>query len=306
MTRHSVQSFFRRLPVLLVAVAAVLPAAGLLAACGDSAPTQTATSTPVPAKTVTVTASPTPASPSPSTSAQTTTVRVYFLRGEQLGVAQREVPHTLAVASAAMTALCAGPTAAEKAAGLGTTVPEGTKLRGIIVAGGVATVDLASRFASGGGSLSMMARVTQVVYTLTQFRSIKAVTFMLDGERIEALGGEGLVVDTPQRRADWREFEPPIFVESPGVGAVLPNPFMLRGTAQVFEGSFTAQLVDSSGRRIVRTQVQASMGAPERGVFAKSIAYSTSAQDGSLVVYETSMKDGSRMNVVRIPVTFGH
>ena len=89
------------------------------------------------------------------------------------------------------------------------------------------------------------------------------------------------------------------------MGAVLPDPFTLRGTASVFEGSFTAQLVDSSGRRIVRTQVQASMGAPERGVFSKSIAYSTSAKRGWLVVYETSMKDGSRLNVVRIPVTFG-
>ncbi len=89
------------------------------------------------------------------------------------------------------------------------------------------------------------------------------------------------------------------------MGAVLPDPFTLRGTASVFEGSFTAQLVDSSGRRIVRTQVQASMGAPERGVFSESIAYSTSAKRGWLVVYETSMKDGSRLNVVRIPVTFG-
>jgi germination protein M len=304
MTRRAVHSFFRLIPVLMVAGATVtLLAATGIAACGGST-TNPTTAKPISTQAVTVTASPSSATPSSSASAPTTTIRIYFLRGEKLGVAQREVPHTPAVASAAMTALCDGPTADEKAAGLGTTVPPGTELRGISVKAGVATVDLSSRFASGGGSLSMMARVTQVVYTLTQFRSIKAVTFMLDGEHIEALGGEGLIVDTPQRRADWRDFEPAIFVESPGVGAVLPDPFTMRGTARVFEGSFTAQLVDDSGRRIVRAQVQASTGAPERGVFAKTIAYSTSAQTGVLVVYETSMEDGSRLNVVKIPVTF--
>ena len=83
----------------------------------------------------------------------------------------------------------------------------------------------------------MMARVAQVTYTLTQFPTIKAVSFKLDGRPVEALGGEGLVLHTPQSRADWRDFEPPIFVETPGVGAVLSDPFTLRGTASVFEGT---------------------------------------------------------------------
>jgi spore germination protein GerM len=307
MARRTAHTLFRLLPALLVAGATiVLAAAVLVAACGgDSGSGETQGATPVPAETVTVTASPS-ASPSATPAAgKPTTVRVYFLRDEKLGVAQRQVPHTVAVATAAMEALCDGPTASERAAGLGSAVPEGTTLNGISIASRVATVDLSSRFATGGGSLSMMARVTQVVYTLTQFPTIRAVTFVLNGEPVEALGGEGLIVDTPQRRADWREFEPPIFVETPGVGAVLPDPFTLRGTASVFEGSFTAQLVDSSGRRIARAQVQASMGAPERGVFRESMAYSTSARRGWLVVYETSMKDGSRLNLVRIPVRFG-
>ncbi len=310
MTRRAARSLFRLLPVLLVSGAAtILAGAVFMAACGGSGtPDESAPGTPAPTVTVTVTSSPstgTSPSPSPSSDGAMTTVRAYFLRGEELGVAERRVPHTVAVAGAAMNVLCGGPTQAEKKAGLSSAVPEGTELRGISVKRGVATVDLSGRFASGGGSLSMMARVTQVVYTLTQFRAIKAVEFMIDGRRVESLGGEGLELDTPQRRADWREFEPPIFVEAPGVGAELDDPFTLRGTAMVFEASFTAQLVDDSGRRIVRVQMQASMGAPERGVFTKRIAYSTSARRGWLVVYETSMMDGSRQNVVRIPVTFG-
>ena len=76
----------------------------------------------------------------------------------------------------------------------------------------------------GRRSLSMTARVAQVVYTMTQFKTIKAVAFMLDGERVATIGGEGVIVEDPQRRADWRSFEPTIFVERPGVGATLLSP----------------------------------------------------------------------------------
>ncbi len=86
-------------------------------------------------------------------------------------------------------------------------------------------------------------------------------------------------------------------METPGVGAVISSPFTLAGTASVFEGSFIARLVDSSGRRIVNTPVQASLGAPGRGRFAKETAFSTSAARGTLIVYAQSMEDGSRQNV---------
>ena len=168
----------------------------------------------------------------------------------------------------------------------------------------MALVDLSSAYDSGGGSLSMTARVAQVVYTLTQFPGIKAVSFALDGEPISTLGGEGVAVAPPQSRADWVDFEPPIFVEVPGVGAALSSPFVLRGTASVFEGSFLAELRDNSGRRIVRVVVQASLGAPERGDFRKTVVFTTSATKGTLIVYAQSMEDGSRQDEVRIPVTF--
>lgn len=229
---------------------------------------------------------------------------MYFLRGEKLGVAERRLPATKAVAAAAMRELCNGPTSAEKTAGLGTTVPTGTELRSVNIKNGVARVDLTSEFASGGGSLSMMARVAQVVYTATQFPTIKSVTFSLDGKPITELGGEGIVVATPQSRADWVEFEPPIFVESPGVGSILSSPFVLRGTASVFEASFLAELRDDKNKRIARVIMQASEGAPGRGTFRKSIAFKTSAKTGTLIVWDVSMEDGSRLDEVRIPVTF--
>ena len=287
-------------PWALLYLVTVVSAAALLAACGGSSPNPDAT--------ITSTAQPSPSS-SPATTPTaspppTTTLSLYFLRGEALGVAERQLPATTRPATAALEALCAGPSASESAAGLTSAVPGGTRLLGLSIVGTTARVDLSAQFATGGGSLSMQARVAQVVYTLTQFRTIRTVAFMLEGNALDALGGEGLMLGEGQRRADWRGFEPAIFVERPGVGAVLSSPFTLAGTASVFEGSFAARLVDGAGQSIVRAQVQASAGAPERGHFRVTLPFSTTAQNGTLVVYSQSMEDGSRQNEVRIPVSF--
>jgi hypothetical protein len=308
MTRRAAAGFARLLPLLLIAAAlAIVTGAALLAACGGSS----GGSSPEPTAAATVTAEPsrspsgeTDPSTSPAASPAQTAVSLYFLRGEKLGVAERRVVQTTMPATAAVKELLAGPTQAEQLAGLGTAVPAGTRLLGLSIDAGVASVDLSGEFAAGGGSLSMTARVAQVVYTLTRFPTVRAVEFFMDGEPIEALGGEGVVLDDPQRRARYRDFEPAIFVEAPGVGAVIANPFTLEGTAMVFEGSFLARLVDSSGRRVVQVVVQATVGAPERGRFAEQVPFSTSAKRGTLLVFSQSMEDGSRQDEVRVPVTF--
>ena len=307
MTRRAAAGLGRLLPLLLIAAAVVIVAgAALLAACGGS----TGGSSPQPTATVTVTAGPSTApsgSASPASSpsaALKTTLRLYFLRDEQLGVAERMVAHTAMPATASVKALLAGPTAAERSAGLTSAVPAGTRLLGLTISGTTAQVNLSEAFASGGGSLSMTARVAEVVYTLTRFPTVRSVEFLIEGTPVEALGGEGVMLGGAQRRADWRSFEPAIFVQSPGVGGVVSSPFVLIGTAGVYEGTFQARLIDSSGRRIVNVTVQASRGAPGRGGFAKEIAFSTSAKRGTIIVYDQSMEDGSRQDEVRIPVTF--
>ena len=305
MTPCSPITTIRSLPQwALLCLVVVVSAAALLAACGGSG----GGSSPTPGAPITSTAAPGPSS-SPATTptaapSATTTLALYFLRGEALGVAERRVPQTTRPATAAMEALLAGPSASESAAGLTSAVPSGTRLLGLSIDGTTARVDLSAQFAAGGGSLSMQARVAQVVYTLTQFRTIRTVAFMLEGSALDALGGEGLMLGESQRRADWSGFEPAIFVERPGVGAALSSPLALSGTASVFEGSFTARLIDGAGHGIGRTQVQASAGAPERGRFRTTLSFSTTAQNGTLIVYDQSMEDGSRQNEVRIPLTF--
>ena len=171
MTRRAAAGLGRLQPLLPIAAAVVVVAgAALLAACGGSSG---GSSTAQPTATVTVTApgsaTASPASPSPSASPAQTALRVYFLRDEKLGVAERRVAHTTMPATAAMKGLLAGPTSAESAAGLTSAIPAGTRLLGLTLDGSTARVDLSSRFASGGGSLSMTARVAEVVYTVTRY-----------------------------------------------------------------------------------------------------------------------------------------
>jgi spore germination protein GerM len=100
----------------------------------------------------------------------------------------------------ALEALLAGPTADEERRGMRSEIPEGTALRGVRIERDVAAVDLTSAFARGGGSSSMLARVWQVVYTATDVRGVSAVQITLNGQRVQALGGEGVAIGAPLRR----------------------------------------------------------------------------------------------------------
>jgi hypothetical protein len=280
-------------------VAVVVLAFGLAACGGDGAGGSTPTAT------VTVTATPT-VEPTGEPGA-TMTVSLYFLRGETLGVAHRAVPATGAPATAAMNVLLAGPDTRERAAGLGTTIPDGVVLHGIVIDSEtkIATVDLGDRFAAGDGALSLRARVAEVVYTLTQFPTVRSVRFLIDGEPDVPLGGEGLLLEKPQTRAGNRDLLPAIFVESPAVGDVISDPRLtLRGSASVFEATFVAEVLDTTGEVVADKTVTARVGAPGRGGFVTRVSLPMLTGKGKLVVYEVSMADGSRMNEVRIPLRF--
>ena len=308
MTRRAAAGVARSFVVLLVAGAlCVVVTAVLLSACGGSSDGASPEPT-----TASSSASSTPSpSPSESSPAPLTTLSLYFLRDGELGVAARTIPLTVTPANAAMDALLDGPNQTEVEAGLATDIPSGTRLRSLSITDGVAKVDLTAAFATPAARDTAARRVAEVVYTLTRFATVDRVVIKVDGEPLNVIpsdsadDGDGLAIDGAlDRGRPWSAFEPAIFVESPGVDAAVASPFVLRGTASVFEGSFAARLVDASGRRIVAVTVQASRGAPGRGRFAHEIPFSTSAASGTLIVYSQSMEDGSRQNEVRVPISF--
>lgn len=242
----------------------------------------------------------------PPPPASTISLAVYFLRGEWLGTAHRTVPMPpgKAVGAAAMRELLAGPNEAEAAAGLTTSIPAGTALRGLAIdAAGVATVDLTRPFVSGGGSLSMAARLAQVVYTLTQFPSVANVRFRLEGEPITVFGGEGLVLDHPVDRGDYEALTPFIFVESPAVGDAVSSPLRVRGTANTFEATFALELRDGAGRVLAERVVTATSGTGTRGTFDVTVPFAMDLPSAlTLIVFERSAKDGRPIHLVPIPL----
>jgi spore germination protein GerM len=243
-------------------------------------------------------------SASPSASGTTMLVRAYFVLGGQPGATGlvpvlRTVPQATTVASAAMTALLAGPTKTESANGAITTaIPDGTTVSGITIKNGIATVDLSSAFASEGGAASVRYRLAQVVYTLTQFSNVRSVVFKIDGQTANPYGSKGIVLDGPSKRADWTDQLPAIFVDRPAYNAAIGNPGPVSGNADVFEATFRVAVLDGSGKVLVDQQATASCGSGCRGTFQQTVTYRIGkAQWGTLRVYDPSAKDGSPQSV---------
>ncbi|MGZ8571216.1 MAG: Gmad2 immunoglobulin-like domain-containing protein [Actinomycetota bacterium] len=277
----------------LITLAAVLAFVGTACSSGgpgDGGSATTPTSTP----TSSATSSPTPSM---------TTFEVWFGYGEWLFVTERTEPSGPRVGTAAVNALLAGPSAAERAAGVGTSIPEGTELLGLSIDGGVATVDLSRTFESGGGSLSMFSRLAQLTYTLTQFPTVHGVNLELDGKPVTVFSGEGIILEQPMTRRSYRDRLPAILVQSPLIGEQVSSPVTISGTANVFEATVSITILDAQGTEIASDFTTATCGTGCRGTYSTAVAFTVDqSQTGTVRVYEASAKDGRPINVVDIPV----
>ena len=220
----------------------------------STSPVASSTSGSTTTPTATPRTAPSASVPSPTTSTETMIVRAYFVLGGEPGSAGlvpvlRVVPKTAAVATAAMDQLLAGPTSAEAGDRTVTTaVPGGTDLLGLTIKDGVATVDMSTEFDSGGGTASMQYRLAQVVFTLTQFPTVKSVLFQVEGKTVTVFGSEGIALDGPQARDDYADQLPSIFVDRPAYRSALGNPGRVSGSADVFEATFRIAILDDPAR----------------------------------------------------------
>ncbi len=178
MSRRAANGITRVIPAVLEA-GAVLVLAALLAACGGSSggPSSSPSATMSPSQSASPTASPTLAPSAPTTTAQA----LYFLRDGKLGVAERATTPSTMPATAAVHALLAGPSAAERAAGLTSVIPTGTTLKSLALSGNVATVNLSQGPDTTSAALLGMPGTAELVYTLTRFRTISGVRVQVGG-----------------------------------------------------------------------------------------------------------------------------
>ena len=247
-------------------------------------------------------------------------VSVYFLMasvdgdgsGPFLVPVARDITTPAAPGRPTVEWLLDGPTPAEGAGtpSITTAIPAGTELLGLAVANGVATVDLSSEFASGGGSLSMLARVAQVVYTLTQFPTVDEVAFEIEGVPTTVLGGEGLMLDFYGTREGFlgTGLLPAISVDSPSWMGETDNPMRIVGRTFVADGEFVLTIVDDDGLIIAEETVVAdgvevmAPGGPLWVSFDVTVPYTVAtAQVGALIVWSENA-DGSQANVREYPV----
>ncbi|NEO27689.1 MAG: spore germination protein [Kamptonema sp. SIO4C4] len=85
-----------------------------------------------------------------------------------------------------------------------TTIPEGTKLLGVSTQADGIHVNLSEDFSFGGGTMSMTGRVAQVLYTATSMNPQGKVWLEIEGEPVEVLGGEGLLLNQPMTRQQFQ------------------------------------------------------------------------------------------------------
>ena len=110
-------------------------------------------------------------------------VSVYFLQGEQL----THVSRPGSTAADAVRQLVAGPTRAERRRGFRTYVPAGTPVNSVTVANGLATVDLGSAFVSDGNAESLLARLSELVRTLTGVQGTTQVQLLINGAPVSGV-----------------------------------------------------------------------------------------------------------------------
>lgn len=194
----------------LVGIAAAVFVAGAGAAWWAVHTLTTSRPTPEPTPTpITVSPTPTPASsPNAQQPSLVERAQVYWLSGSGGTVKLAAVP-VLAQKSAsdrdvletALERLLEG----SQSATYTTTIPAGTKLLSLKLAKDGIHLDLSQAFTTGGGSESMIERLAQLLYTATSLDPKARVWIDVEGQPLEVLGGEGLMVDRPMTRQEFEE-----------------------------------------------------------------------------------------------------
>ncbi|OUL21897.1 GerMN domain-containing protein [Nostoc sp. 106C] len=141
---------------------------------------------------------------------QEQTANIYWLKdnGKNLALAPQPVKIAASqpnqVLEKAFQNLLAGPTEGAES----TTIPKGTKLLGLKANNDEIHVNLSEDFTSGGGSSSMMGRVGQVVYTATTLNPNAKVYIDVNGKQLDVLGGEGVELEQPLTRENFKKDYP--------------------------------------------------------------------------------------------------
>ena len=124
-------------------------------------------------------------------------------------VARREIKRSVEKNDSPLTnsirLLLAGPDVSRKnEKGVESLIPEGTKLLSARVQNGVAYLNFNENFEFNSfGVEGYKHQLEQIVYTATSFSTVKSVQFLIEGEKTEYLGSEGIWIGSPLSRTSF-------------------------------------------------------------------------------------------------------
>jgi len=237
-------------------------------------------------------------------------IAVYYLKSSDNEIylvrEVHKVEKSAAVARAALNELIKGEPITP---GAFKVLPSDTKILGINIEDGLATVDFSSEVLKVNiGSEGEAMGIASIVNTLTEFPTIQRVQFTVEGQVKKAMDWWGHVglYEQPFKRDLSSVYEPSIWVTQPVENQTVTSPLTIKGSARVFEATVSYRLKDENGNILTQGFTTATAGAPEWGNFSAELTFTSPAKGkGQLEVFEESMKDGSDLNKVVIPVIFG-
>jgi spore germination protein GerM len=144
--------------------------------------------------------------PPPEPSKKIRRSRVFFVNVDEKGsVSLRGIVRPVYYVDSPLTdtlkSLLQGLSADDVRDGLLSLVPEGTELRGITKREGTAYIDFNESFRFNSfGEEGYKSQLQQIVYTATEFQTVKSVQFLVNGERVSYLGPESPYVGDPLSR----------------------------------------------------------------------------------------------------------
>lgn len=137
---------------------------------------------------------------------QTITVKLFFMEIASDGsVIRHAVNRSMKKSESPLVdtikALIAGPTASEENEGCRSLLSTGSSLLSASVRNGVATLNFSGEFEFNQyGIEGLRGQLQQIVFTATAFPTVESVQFLIDGERKDYLGSEGVWIGTPLNR----------------------------------------------------------------------------------------------------------
>ena len=134
---------------------------------------------------------------------------VYFATIDENGNVEitsvtRQIEKSDSPMMSALNAVISGVTEEEAEKGLQSLIPEGSELLGATVADGVATLNFNDAFEYNNfGFQGSFYQLMQIVYTATEFPTVDSVQILINGEKQEYLGSEGVFIGSPLDRKSF-------------------------------------------------------------------------------------------------------